>query len=219
MVISGNEADGWGKLPNTLSTLSATQGSLIGKVQLSWAFDAEAVSYEIWRSTTPGSGYQLLGSSLNAAYEDATALDPTPYYYTVKIKTANLTGNPSNEASGWSRLPNAISTLTATQGGFIAKVRLKWALDKEATHYEVWRATTPQGVASLLNTLPSSAISYDDTAIEPDKPYYYTVKVKVGQLVGPLATRRRDLLKLFHPPQPLISKAALLLLRENSMCR
>ena len=200
----GNEADGWGKLPNTLSTLSATQGSLIGKVQLSWAFDTEAVSYEIWRSMTQGSGYQLLGSSLNAAYEDSTALDPTPYYYKVKIKTANLTGNPSNEASGWSRLPNAISTLTATQGGFIAKVRLKWALDKEATHYEVWRATTPQGVASLLNTLPSSAISYDDTAIEPDKPYYYTVKVKVGQLVGPPSNEASGFAKAI-PPAPTIN--------------
>ncbi len=199
----GNEAIGWRKLP-VISDLSATQGTLKGKVQLSWTGTTEAVSYEIWRSITSGSGYALIGSSTTATYEDSTAIDLTTHYYIVKEKISEITVNPSNEATGWSWRPKAITTLKATNGELVKKIRLTWALDIDATHYEIWRADTPTETASLIDTQPATSSSFEDVTAVPDKNYYYTVKVKYNALVGPPSNVALGMAKPI-PPAPQVN--------------
>jgi fibronectin type 3 domain-containing protein len=47
-----DQAEGWGKVPSILSNLAATQGTLSGKVRLTWTNDPDATGYEVYRSTT-----------------------------------------------------------------------------------------------------------------------------------------------------------------------
>ncbi|MGQ0719936.1 MAG: M20/M25/M40 family metallo-hydrolase [Candidatus Eiseniibacteriota bacterium] len=70
-------------------------------ILLTWTPNAEAdvLGYHVHRSTTPGSGYvQITGSPVaSAAFDDATALAQTKYYYVVTAVDASL------NASGFSQ--------------------------------------------------------------------------------------------------------------------
>jgi hypothetical protein len=81
------------------TSLAATGGASIG---LSWVatVDAYASGYEIWRSTTSGSGYALVGS---ATPRSATSATDSPsagtYYYVLRSYFQNWRSVDSNQAS------------------------------------------------------------------------------------------------------------------------
>jgi len=177
----GNEAEGWGKLPATIDSLTATQGTLDGKVRLTWELDPEANEYEVYRATNAGGARQLIGTTVTNFYDDVTVPTSFQYYYTVKAKVDSLTALDSNESSGWRKLP-IISTLSATQGTIEGKVSLNWTPDTEATGYEIYRSVISGGPYSLLATVMTS--SFEDDTIANNKRYFYTVKVKVGAISG-----------------------------------
>jgi fibronectin type 3 domain-containing protein len=73
-------------------------------VDLSWAASADAVGYNIYRSTTSGGPYTMINSSLDGttAYTDSTVTSGTTYYY---VATAV---NSSSEESGYSNQATAV---------------------------------------------------------------------------------------------------------------
>ena len=81
------------------TSLAATGGASIG---LSWVatVDAYASGYEIWRSTTSGSGYALMGS---ATPRSAISATDSPiagtYYYVLRSYFQNWRSLDSNQAS------------------------------------------------------------------------------------------------------------------------
>jgi hypothetical protein len=73
-------------------------------VDLSWTASADAVGYNIYRSTTSGGPYTMINSSLDGttAYTDSTVTSGTTYYY---VATAV---NSSSEESGYSNQATAV---------------------------------------------------------------------------------------------------------------
>jgi hypothetical protein len=73
-------------------------------VDLSWTASADAVGYNIYRSTTSGSGYSMINSSLDSttAYTDSTVVSGQTYYY---VATAV---NSESQESGYSNLAQAV---------------------------------------------------------------------------------------------------------------
>ena len=73
-------------------------------VDLAWTASAEAVGYNIYRSTASGGPYTMINSSLdsNTAYTDGTVVSGTTYYY---VATAV---NSSSEESGYSNQATAV---------------------------------------------------------------------------------------------------------------
>ncbi len=178
------QAEGWGKLPAAVNTLSATQGTLTAKVKLTWVSLPEATGYEIYRATTSGGTGTLIGTvGTTASYDDNSALPGSAYYYTIKAKVSALVGPAGNEAAGWSKQPAPVTTLTASLGTVTGAISLNWAADPEASSYEVWRSTASGGSASLIAN-PTSP-SFVDSTTQGVSYYYYTVKTKVGAAVGP----------------------------------
>lgn len=94
--------------PTTPTALIATAGS--NQVSLSWTGSAGAVSYNVKRSTTSGSGYATIGTTTDptTAYVDATAVKFTQYYYVVSAV------NPYGESADSS--PEATATPTGAYG-------------------------------------------------------------------------------------------------------
>jgi fibronectin type 3 domain-containing protein len=94
--------------PATPTALIATAGS--NQVSLSWTGAAGAASYNVKRSTTSGSGYTTIGTTIDptVVYVDATAVKFTQYYYVVSA--VNAYGESADSS------PEATATPTGAYG-------------------------------------------------------------------------------------------------------
>ncbi|KIL35108.1 serine protease [Cohnella kolymensis] len=70
-----------------------------GNVVLGWSpsADADFKQYAVYRSTLPGAGYDLLGTTTATVYTDSTVADGTTYYYTVAAQ--DYSGNESGKSN------------------------------------------------------------------------------------------------------------------------
>ena len=148
-----------------------------GKPMLTWRAVYGATSYRIYRSTSKGSGYSLLGTTTATSYTNTGAKAGTTYYY--RVKACNDAGlSPySNIVSGKvkSVTPKPAAPVvklgnSATSG----KPMLTWNAVSGATSYKVYRATSQKGTYSLLGTV--TATSYTNTGAKAGTTYYYKVK-------------------------------------------
>ena len=153
-----------------------------GSVSLDWDDNPEAdlYSYNVYRSTTQGSGYSLMISNLTtSAAVDSNVVNATTYYYVVTA--VDWSDNESAASSEVPALPGvdltppaAPTALAATPGD--SSVMLDWADNSEndLASYSIFRSTNSgsYGVAQVTN-LGSS--TYSDTNVLNGTTYYYVV--------------------------------------------
>ena len=148
-----------------------------GKPQLTWRAVYGATSYRIYRSTSRGSGYSLLGTTTATSYTNTGAKAGTTYYY--RVKACNDAGlSPySNVVSG------KVKSVTPKPSAPVVKIghsstsgkpMLTWNAVSGATSYKVYRATSQNGTYSLLGTV--TATSYTNTGAKAGTTYWYKVK-------------------------------------------
>ena len=151
--------------------------STSGKPMLTWNAVEGATSYRIYRSTSKGSGYSLLGTTTATSYTNTGAKAGTTYYY--RVKACNDAGlSPySNIVSG------QVKTVTPKPSAPVVKIgnsaasgkpMLTWNAVSGATSYKVYRATSQNGTYSLLGTV--TATSYTNTGAKAGTTYWYKVK-------------------------------------------
>ena len=97
--ISGGASDGLDinvavLSPLVLTTVPTAPISVVakpstGQVALSWA-DGNATSYTVYRSTTSGSGYQVIATTSGTSFTDTYVVGGTTYYYV--IQGVNIAG-------------------------------------------------------------------------------------------------------------------------------
>ena len=148
-----------------------------GKPQLTWNAVYGATSYRIYRSTSKGSGYSLLGTTTATSYTNTGAKAGTTYYY--RVKACNDAGlSPySNIVSGQVKSVTPKPSAPVVKIGNSAasgKPMLTWNAVSGATSYKVYRATSQNGTYSLLGTV--TATSYTNTGAKAGVTYYYKVK-------------------------------------------
>ena len=151
--------------------------STSGKPMLKWSAVEGATSYRIYRSTSKGSGYSLLGTTTATSYTNTGAKAGTTYYY--RVKACNDAGlSPySNIVSGQVKsVTPKLSAPVVKIGNSAAsgKPMLTWNAVSGATSYKVYRATSQNGTYSLLGTV--TATSYTNTGAKVGTTYYYKVK-------------------------------------------
>jgi fibronectin type 3 domain-containing protein len=93
-------------VPTGLTALAANN-----QVALSWTASTGAMSYNVKRSTTSGSGYTTLTSLTTTSYTDTTPVNGTTYYYVV---SAVNTGGESANSSQVSAIPATLPSPWAT---------------------------------------------------------------------------------------------------------
>ena len=148
-----------------------------GKPMLTWNAVYGATSYRIYRSTSKGSGYSLLGTVTTTSYTNTGAKAGTTYYY--RVKACNDAGlSPySNVVSGKVKSVTPKPSAPVVKIGNSAssgKPMLTWNAVSGATSYKVYRATSQNGTYSLLGTV--TATSYTNTGAKAGTTYYYKVK-------------------------------------------
>ena len=148
-----------------------------GKPMLTWNAVEGATSYRIYRSTSRGSGYSLLGTTTSTSYVNTGASTGTTYYY--RVKAVNRDGM----ASGYSNIVSGNVVVTPKPSAPVVKIgnsaasgkpMLTWNAVSGATSYKVYRATSQSGTYSLLGTV--TATSYTNTGAKAGVTYYYKVK-------------------------------------------
>lgn len=92
--------------PNPPANLTATAGN--GSVLITWSASAGATGYNVYRSTTSGTGYGQIGTSAGTSFTDTTAVNGTTYYYVVTAVTPE---------SGYSNEDSATPTASSGGGG------------------------------------------------------------------------------------------------------
>ena len=148
-----------------------------GKPMLTWNAVEGATSYRIYRSTSKGSGYSLLGTTTATSYTNTGAKAGTTYYY--RVKACNDAGlSPySNVVSGKVKSVTPKPSAPVVKIGHSAasgKPMLTWNAVSGATSYKVYRATSQNGTYSLLGTVTTT--SYINTGAKDGVTYYYKVK-------------------------------------------
>lgn len=87
----------------------------IGMVNLSWTPTAGATSYNIKRSTTPGSGYVTVsapGTVTGTTYSDTAVVNDTPYYYVISaVGVTESANSPEATATPVSFMQPALDIL------------------------------------------------------------------------------------------------------------
>ena len=154
-----------------------SNSSASGKPVLTWKAVSGATSYKVYRSTTKGSGYSLLGTVTATSYTNTGAKAGTTYYY--RVKACNDAGlSPySNVVSGKVKSVTPKPSAPVVKIGHSAasgKPMLTWNAVSGATSYKVYRATSQNGTYSLLGTVTTT--SYINTGAKDGVTYYYKVK-------------------------------------------
>lgn len=157
--------------PEAPSSLLATVTDL-STVKLDWTSAPQAVTYEVFRSTTSGSGYVSRGTiTAPTTTFDDTVSAGTTYYYVAR--TTNLNGVSSinsNEASvSIQAAPTGVSSSDAATG-----IQVSWTAVGGATSYIVSRSTQSGGPYGIV-AAPSGTTTVD-TTVTPGLVYYYVVK-------------------------------------------
>ena len=153
--VSGNN-DFAGTNATTLTlppgSVTATPGFFV--VNLAWAAPAGAVSFNVYRGTTPGGedGTPIATGLTDPAYADTAVTPATTYYYTVTAVNANASHDPplpaesapSAEVSAAPvSIPAAPTGVTATSAFNTAApgLTLTWDASAGADSYNVYRST------------------------------------------------------------------------------
>jgi fibronectin type 3 domain-containing protein len=79
--------------------VSVTAFGDVNQVDLNWAAQTDATSYNVYRSLTGGSGYSLIGSPTSPGFTDTGVVDGTRYYYEVNVVNSFGTGPNSSPVS------------------------------------------------------------------------------------------------------------------------
>ncbi len=168
--------------------VSATDGTRLQDVTVTWNATAGAGSYKVMRATGDGAP-AVVGTVASSIlrFADATATPGTLYRYTVRATGSVGTGDsePSAVNTGW-RAITAPTNLIASDGTSTAQVSLTWTAQTGAASYKIFRT----GVADPIGTSPTNA--YADTTAVPGVAYTYIVKAAGATGTGDSAASAPD---------------------------
>ncbi len=145
------------------------------QVTLSWDAVSDAISYNVKRATSADGPYSTIAETITGTtYIDTNVTNGTAYYYVVSAVHSPSESPNSNEVSATPMISplNAPVNLTATSGN--KQVALSWDAVSDATSYNVKRATSADGLYSIIAE-NITGTTYIDTDVTNGTTYYYVV--------------------------------------------
>lgn len=156
--------------------VSASQGTYLDRITLTWNETIGATGYMIYSSTDDVT-YNLLATVTTADYTDYTTGN---FYYKIKAFNNDSGADSDFSTAVYGSLLNLIpENVVATQGTLTDRVRITWNTFTDAVYYKIYRSETLNGTYTLLNTANVTDITYDDTTIYCSNHYFYKVKAVI----------------------------------------
>jgi len=142
-----------------------------------WEFSTTngVVGYNVYRSTTSGTGYVLVGSVPATAFSfvDTTPQDGTNYYYVVTaLGPGNVASVFSNQVAIALVMPPPANLVAVVPG-----VMLTWTPPAAIgiVGYNVWRSTISGSGYVRINSSPVTVPTFTDATVLGGTTYYYVV--------------------------------------------
>lgn len=148
-------------------------------VALTWAAstgNATLKQYNIYRSTTSGSGYTLIGTTTSTSYTDKPTTSGTFYYVVTDVDTDDVESPYSKEASAYYLPPVTNLTGSVLTDGWI-RVSLTWTQPSNYTgSAKVYRSETQGGPYTFMGWGAGTAANpYTEQGLTEGRAYYYIV--------------------------------------------
>ena len=157
--------------PAAPTGLTATASN--ATVTLTWTASSGATTYNIKRSETSGSDYELVGTTSATGYVDTDVVNGTSYYYVVSAQNVAGEGAASTQATATPvDAPAAPSGVIASAGN--GQSGLLWQAVSGATSYTIKRSTVSGGPYTVLAS-GLTATSYFDNTVVNGTTYYYVI--------------------------------------------
>ena len=175
--VAGCSFLGQGFRPAVPTGLSATSGTFVDRVRLTWEPVPDASGYEVWRSSAADGTYARVGLTDLPAYDDMAVTPGSTYWY--KVRACNRAGcsDFTNPISGWARrtaVPSPPTGVTASQGTYTHMVVLTWQPSAGAHNYEIYRAPFQTASYTFLDTV--TIPKYEDAKVKGGVVYWYQVR-------------------------------------------
>jgi hypothetical protein len=167
-------------LPTPPTNVSATDGTYMDRVEVTWTASPNATSYTVYRATSTYSwvAKTALGTITGTSFNDTTAVPMKTYYYWVKASntygTSGFSG--SNAGSRSDGRPPAPTNVMASDGTYMDRVEVTWTASPNATSYTVYRATSTYSWVTKTALGTTTNTTFDDTTASVGKTYYYWLK-------------------------------------------
>lgn len=150
------------------------------RLLVSWEEAGNAVSYQVYRSTSADGKYKKVGETVNNSFHDKSVEEGITYYYKVRaISPEGKKSSYSNVHSGTPLAKPEISSIVSKAG---SKLKLKWKAVSGAERYEVYRSEAIDGKYTKIATTTSR--TYTDRKRTTQKEYFYKVRARGGEQNG-----------------------------------
>jgi autotransporter-associated beta strand protein len=141
------------------------------QIKLTWSASANASSYSVKRSQTPGGPYTTIQTGVTGTnFIDATPVPEVNNYYVVTALAGSNESTVSNEV--FASVPPAVpgKPVVANNNG---SIDLTWNTASGAATYNVKRGTVSGGPYTTIANITTN--SYTDVNVINGNPYYYVV--------------------------------------------
>jgi len=163
------------------SLITASKGTVFGKVRISWTEVPGATGYEVHSYTNKelSQDEEIYDAGGNLTYDDAAALADKTYYYRVKAKYKDRYSSLfSLSASGYHNsvvVSLSAPVIKSVSKGDYAYVRITWSAVLRAENYKIYRSIVNQfNTSQLIATSADTACN--DPAATPDVVYWYWIR-------------------------------------------
>lgn len=126
----------------------------IGSMALSWNAVTAAISYKVYRGTSPGA-LTYLATVPSPGYTDNTITDATTYYYAVVATNSLYDSVLSAEVAA--RSTSNFSMISANPTGVAHQIQVTWEAASGATSYSLRYGTSPGAMTNIINNVTSPA--------------------------------------------------------------
>lgn len=179
--------------PATPGTPTVTQ-SVSGALDISWAAAANAASYKIYWSTTPGvTTANSFLSTAGTTVSHSGLTNGATYYYRVEAISGPYVSALSGESSAVVYYTPATPTGTGVVQSASGELTISWSPAANATDYNIYWATAT-GVTLGSASIPAvGATSYAHAGLTSGTTYYYRVEAVNPALVSGLSAEKSSL--------------------------
>jgi len=160
----------WSSKPASIAATPVTYNSIL----ISWSAVPDATKYELYRSTSPTTGFKLLTTTAFTSYTNNSVTTGLPYYYKVRayqlVGKTKVYGDFSSLASAQTTI--GTPTLNSVTAASYNSIKISWSGVTGRTKYEIYRATGDGSFAFLKAT---TSTSYTDKNLATGTTYHYKV--------------------------------------------
>lgn len=173
---SGDSGFALNQTPDTPTNLLASDGTFGDKVQLTWQESENAISYNVYRSTSQSGIKALIGSTSSLVYDDTEVTVGATYWYWIKACVGSSCSDFSQPDSGYASLyiPGSPTNVKASDGEFAESIHISWQLVPSANSYNIYRALNEDGNRVYIASVNNG--NYIDYSASGTIMYWYWIK-------------------------------------------